>query len=116
MEKNKYNNNAYATAAFAPNLPVIIDEDLCTGCNKCVDICRMDVLLPNPEKGKPPIIMYPEECWFAGCCVGACPEEGAIWMEYPINLRMNWKRKETGEIYRIGINNPPPPDDKRPVG
>jgi len=32
----------------------------------------MEVFIPNPEKGKPPIILYPEECWYGGCCVEEC--------------------------------------------
>ena len=111
----------YTKAKMVPNPPtpnqaIFIDEKLCTGCNTCVDVCRTDVLLPNPEKGKPPIVMYPDECWFAGCCVGHCPVEGAIRMEHPLNQRIGWKRKETGEYYRIGMKNPPPPNARPPVG
>ena len=36
-----------------PANPVIFDEEVCTGCNICVDVCVMDILMPNPEKGKP---------------------------------------------------------------
>ena len=100
----------------APNQAVFIDEKLCTGCNRCVDVCRTDVLVPNPEKGKPPLVLYPEECWFGGCCVGHCPVEGAIRMEHPLNQRISWKRKETGEYFRIGMKDPPPPNTRPPVG
>ncbi len=35
--------------APTPTRPVIFDPDNCTGCNKCVNVCIMDILLPNPE-------------------------------------------------------------------
>jgi len=50
-----------------------LDAELCTGCLDCVEACRTDVLIPNPEKGKPPIVLYPDECWFCGNCVARCP-------------------------------------------
>lgn len=89
-----------------PCQAIYINPDLCTGCNACVEVCRTDVMLPNPEKGAPPIIMYPDECWFCGCCVEHCPE-GANRMEHPLNQRMGWKRKSTGEYFRVGEKNPP---------
>ena len=32
-----------------PNNPVIFNEDVCNGCNNCVELCVMDILMPNPE-------------------------------------------------------------------
>ena len=63
-----------------PSNPVIFDENVCTGCNICVDICVMDILMPNPEADKPPIILYPDECYYDGLCVSNCPvwQKGAI--------------------------------------
>lgn len=84
-----------------PSIPVVIDGTKCTGCNKCIAICTTDVLVPNPEKGKPPIIMYPEECWYAGCCVGECPVPGALTMRHPLMMRVHYKNKKTGEINRV---------------
>ena len=43
-----------------PNRAVAFDPDVCLGCNSCVDVCPTDVLMPNPETGKPPIVLYPE--------------------------------------------------------
>ena len=37
-----------------PNRPVIFDPDLFDGCKACVEVCQMDVLIPNLEKGAPP--------------------------------------------------------------
>ena len=57
-----------------------------------------------------------ETGWFCGNCVEHCPVSGAIKMEHPLNQRVGWKRKETGEYFRIGMKNPPPPNTRPPVG
>jgi NAD-dependent dihydropyrimidine dehydrogenase PreA subunit len=104
-EKQKKNDPGETCHAFpnkpTPSMPVVIDESKCTGCNKCVTICTTDVLVPNPVKGKPPIIMYPEECWYAACCVGECPIPGCLTMRHPLMSRVHYKDKETEEIKRV---------------
>ena len=94
---------------------ILFDAEICTCCLNCVEVCRTDVLIPNSEKDKPPIVLYPDECWFCGSCVAHCPSPGAIRMEHPLSQRAGWKRKETGEFFRIGMNNPPTPNTKPPV-
>lgn len=94
-----------------PSASILFDEALCTGCNDCIDYCRTDVLMPNPEPGKPPIVAYPDECWFGGCCAGACKRK-AIIMIHPMNQRAVWRRKETGKLYRVGANNGLKPNTK----
>lgn len=81
-----------------PNTPVIINEEICNGCNECVEVCLLDVFIPNPVAGQPPIILHPEECWHDGSCAFACPN-GAITHNYPLMQRAQWKRKETGELF-----------------
>jgi NAD-dependent dihydropyrimidine dehydrogenase PreA subunit len=110
----------YSQAYIVPNpmtpcQAIVIEDELCTGCNLCVSVCRSDVLVPNPQKGKPPIVLYPDECWFCGCCVDHCPKTGAIRVNHPLNQRVGWKRKDTGEWFRIGMKNPPPPVTRPPV-
>ncbi len=100
---------------FTPGKAVEIDAEVCNGCGACVDVCRMNVLVPHPTEGRPPIVLYPDECWFCACCVEECPQE-AIRMEHPLNQKVGWKRKETGEYFRIGMRNPPEPYRKPPVG
>jgi NAD-dependent dihydropyrimidine dehydrogenase PreA subunit len=82
-----------------PNRPVIHDEALCTGCNGCVEVCPIDVFIPAPEAGSPPIILHPEECWYCGCCVNQCPA-GALKINWPIQQRGYWKRIATGQNFR----------------
>lgn len=69
--------------------PILYDENHCIGCNRCVNICQVDILIPNPEKGKPPIVAYPGECYYCGACVMVCPkqEEGAIKLQHPLMNR-----------------------------
>lgn len=98
-----------------PCKAILFNEELCTGCNQCLEVCRTDVMMPNPQEGKPPIVLYPDECWFCGCCAADCPTPGAIEMQHPMNQRVGWKRKESGEYFRIGMKNPPPPNTKPPV-
>jgi NAD-dependent dihydropyrimidine dehydrogenase PreA subunit len=101
-----------------PNRAVAFNAQVCLACNSCVDVCPTDVLMPNPEPGNPPVVLYPEECWYCGGCVEECSVPGAITMLHPISQRisMNWKRKDTGELFRIGMKNPPPANSKPPSG
>jgi NAD-dependent dihydropyrimidine dehydrogenase PreA subunit len=87
--------------AVIPNKPLRFNSDICNGCNRCIEICLMDVLVPNPKKGKPPIIMYPDECWYDGCCVLECPRSGAAKMNHPLMQRVRFRRKDTGEHFRV---------------
>lgn len=84
-----------------PTVAVAIDPTLCIGCNSCADICRIQTILPNPEKGGVPVVAYPDECWYCGCCVEACPT-GALEMRLPINQRIFFKDRQTGQVFRIG--------------
>ena len=101
-----------------PNKAVEFNPEICNGCNKCIEVCRTDILMPNPEEGKPPIVLYPDECWYGGCCVAECPRPGAITMVNPLEqkISVNWKRKDTEEYFRLGMKNPPPPNTKPPSG
>ena len=81
-------------------IPIIFDSGICNGCNKCVYVCVENILLPNPEKGKPPIVTYPGECYYDGACIEECPHPGAIKMRHPLMQRVRYKRKETDEHFR----------------
>ncbi len=84
-----------------PGRPVLFSPELCNGCNTCVEVCQMDVLIPNPQSGTPPIILFPDECWYCGSCVEHCPSRGAIRLNHPLMQRVRWKRKATGEHFRV---------------
>lgn len=93
------------------------NAERCIGCNKCVNVCPSDVMIPNPEKGKEPIVLYAEECWFCGGCVQECPVR-ALTLATPAKQRLStvWVDKETGEEYRIGMKDPLPPNTTPPAG
>ena len=73
--------------------PIIFDTDICIGCNKCMEVCQVDIYIPNPEDGKPPILVFPGECWYCGCCVEECPKPGAIKLNPLLMNRVHWKPK-----------------------
>jgi NAD-dependent dihydropyrimidine dehydrogenase PreA subunit len=113
------NKKVYAAPnLIIPNRPLVFDEEVCNGCNRCLETCRSDVMIPNPKKGKPPILMYPDECWYCGCCVERCSRflKGAIELVLPLTQQVGWKRKETGETYKVGMANAPAPNTRPPVG
>ena len=100
-----------------PNRVLAFDAEFCNGCNLCVDVCPDDVMMPNPVPKQPPIVVYPEECWYCGGCVEECARAG-ITLLHPTSQRIsvNWKRRETGEYFRLGMKNPPPPNEAIPSG
>ena len=100
-----------------PNQPIVFDEEACHGCKLCVEACPIDVLAPQAGKGTVPLVLYPDECWYCGCCEMRCPEyeEGAIRVNLPLMQRARWKRQATGEHFRLGMKNPPPPNTRPPV-
>jgi NAD-dependent dihydropyrimidine dehydrogenase PreA subunit len=102
----------------ASHIPIERDEAVCIACNTCVETCMNDVHIPNPDKGKPPVVLHPDECWYCGSCVMECPlkEEGAIKLKWPMKIDLKWKRKATGELFRMGMANPPAPNMTPPVG
>lgn len=101
-----------------PNRAIDFDQEVCNGCNRCVAICRSDLLMPNPEKGKPPIVLYPDECWHCGVCVLECGRPGAIALVHPLNQSVSvaWKRASIGAEGRLGMRDPPPPNTRPPSG
>lgn len=76
----------------AASHPLVFDPEVCNGCNQCIEVCQVDLLVPGPEKGRPPIVLYPDECWYGGCCVAVCPLPGAVRLNHPPMNRVHWKR------------------------
>lgn len=87
--QNVKNINLTVTPTPCSVRPILYNEDVCIGCNRCVDICQVDILIANPEKGKHPIVAYPGECYYCGACVMVCPkqDEGAITLQHPLMNR-----------------------------
>jgi NAD-dependent dihydropyrimidine dehydrogenase PreA subunit len=98
--------------------PIEFNEKICNGCNRCVEVCVRDILVPNQTEGKPPVVLYPDECWYDGLCVLDCPlrDKGAVTLNHPVSHKVRWKRKATGEHFRIGMPDAPPPNVKPPSG
>jgi NAD-dependent dihydropyrimidine dehydrogenase PreA subunit len=99
-----------------PNRAIDFDPAICNGCNRCVEICRSDVLMPSPRKGSTPIVLYPDECWYCGTCVLECNRPGALTLIHPMHQSVSvvWKRKATGESFRLGMRHPPSPNHRPP--
>jgi NAD-dependent dihydropyrimidine dehydrogenase PreA subunit len=76
-----------------PARPITIN-DRCIGCMKCVDSCPIDIFMPSDEKGKAPIIAYPDECWYCGVCAMECPTD-AIQLTHPLINQPRWVAKDT---------------------
>lgn len=50
---------------------IIIDDEKCTGCGTCVEICPVEVLEIQNEKSVPVNV---EECLVCRACEAQCPE------------------------------------------
>jgi NAD-dependent dihydropyrimidine dehydrogenase PreA subunit len=81
--------------------PVTFDPEICNGCNRCIEVCQVDILVPNPEKGGFPVIAFPGECWYCGCCVAECPLPGAVRLNHLPQNSVHWKRRTTGEDFYL---------------
>ena len=64
-----------AVPVTSSSRPITFDSTLCTGCNRCADVCQVDVMLPSEEAGEHPDVMYPG--------VMAC-SAGAISLHHPL--------------------------------
>lgn len=64
--------------------PLSFDDALCIGCNRCASVCQVDIMVPSPEQGKHPVVLYPGECYYCGSCVMACQVKGAIHLRHPL--------------------------------
>ena len=74
-----------------PASPLRFDAEKCIGCNRCMEACMIDVMTPG-EKGSHPVVSYPDECWYCGCCVMECPT-GAISLHHPLMNQTRWVEK-----------------------
>lgn len=77
-----------------PSKPITFDPNKCISCNRCVNVCPIDILLPSVASGETPVVAYPDECWYCGCCVMECPTE-AINLGHPLMNQVRWVEKES---------------------
>lgn len=84
--------NEFILKQVRPATPLTFNEEKCIGCNRCMEACQIDVMLPGEKKGKHPIVAYPDECWYCGCCVMECPT-GAIKLHHPLMNQTRWVEK-----------------------
>lgn len=71
-------------------MPPVINEEICSGCGICVDICSSDVFY-GYQKGEVPLVSYAEECWHCNACVLDCPFEGAVTLRVPLPASLLYK-------------------------
>jgi len=57
------------TEVVSTGIPVI-DDELCTACKKCAEICRFRALTVVGRK----VLVFPELCHSCGGCIEVCPE------------------------------------------
>jgi len=77
-----------------PANPITFIEEKCTGCSRCVDACPIEILLPAEKTGNVPLVAYPDECWYCGCCVMECPGK-AIIFRHPLMNQARWVDKKS---------------------
>lgn len=60
------------TGAERVETPIpLVDENTCTGCGKCADVCRFNAIAVIGRK----VLVFPELCHSCGGCMLACPEQ-----------------------------------------
>lgn len=62
--------------------PDIEFTDVCTRCDKCIDVCETNILIRG-EGGFPEVDFKDDECTFCKKCVQVCPEPLFISTEEP---------------------------------
>ena len=55
-------------------MPPVIDEEKCTKCGVCVDVCPVDVYYGSGE-AEIPTVSYGEDCFFCCSCILECPTD-----------------------------------------
>lgn len=64
-------------------MSITIDDQKCTVCGICVEICPENVLVMTGRKVK---AEYADECWYCGSCMMDC-HRNAINVSFPRHMR-----------------------------
>jgi len=86
-------DNDFLLRQVEPAQPLSFDKDKCTNCRRCIDACPGDILIEGENSGDIPIVAYPDECWYCGCCVLECPAQ-AIRLRHPLMNQVRWIEKK----------------------
>jgi len=76
------NSHLFLKPEIKEEIPVIapiplIDEDKCTYCKKCMEICRFGAIAIVGET----VLTFPELCHSCGGCIAVCPEDAISEMD-----------------------------------
>ncbi len=76
------NSHLFLKPEIKEEIPVIapiplIDEDKCTYCKKCMEICRFGAIAIVGET----VLTFPELCHSCGGCIAVCPENAVSEMD-----------------------------------
>lgn len=75
-------------------MPPVIDQDSCTSCGTCEDVCSEDVFFMKKQEGKSrdgrSMVIHPEFCYHCYLCVKECPSE-AIRLRTPMAMIVPYK-------------------------
>jgi MinD superfamily P-loop ATPase len=77
----------------------VVNEEICSGCKKCVDFCKFNALVLIRNKVK----VYKELCHSCGGCLLVCPEEAIIEEDRIIGIVESGKSKSVKT--RTGVLN-----------
>ena len=64
-------NAAIPSMAAVSSFIMTVDEDKCTGCEACVDVCQMDALTMEGDT----VVRSRERCIGCGICMSVCPTD-----------------------------------------
>jgi MinD superfamily P-loop ATPase len=78
------------THQFKGGMKAILNEEKCTGCGKCIEVCRFDAI--REKNGQSTVVIDPVACEGCQVCALICPYE-AIRMEE--NVSGEWYISET---------------------
>lgn len=94
-----------------PRMLAVIDEAVCIGCRKCLDVCPVDAIL-GARKLMHTVLTA--ECNGCGLCVPPCPvdciamqpvtvtpDPHSLWPEYPCAETGRWRARTEARLTRL---------------